>query len=124
MSSDKIWNFNIFSNFQTSEFSQTTLPPGTSEISKPPHPHLPDVLCRRPLIYIDINQLNFYSVLSVNHIIVLFLMNYYIPYVRCTRRGLTKKIYGTYIFAEKGPFSNMACTRRCLARTHVRACHV
>ena len=40
--------------------------------------------------------------------------------VRCTRRGLTKKIYGTYIFAEKGPFSNMACTRRCLAFQFLR----
>ena len=47
-SSEKFWNFDFFRNFRTSELSQTT-PLPQSEISKPPPPHLPDVLCRRPL---------------------------------------------------------------------------
>ena len=40
------------------KFSQTSPPPGMSEISKPPPPppppHLPDVLCRWPLLFIYI----------------------------------------------------------------------
>ena len=50
-SSEKFWKFDFFRNFRTSELSQTTPSPrpGMSEISKPPPPHLPDVLCRRPL---------------------------------------------------------------------------
>ena len=55
MSSEKIVNFNLFNNFRTSEFSQTTPPPppppfGNVRNLKPP-PHLPDVLCQRPLTY-------------------------------------------------------------------------
>ena len=47
MGCEKIWNLN-FSDVRT--LSNHPLPrPGTSEISKPPPPHLPDVLCRRPL---------------------------------------------------------------------------
>ena len=45
MNSEKIWNFKFF------EFSQTTLVWEQPNFQEPPPPHLPDVLCRRPLIY-------------------------------------------------------------------------
>ena len=47
-SSDKVWKFDFFRNFRTSELSQTTSPPPVRECPKfknHPPPHLPDVLC-------------------------------------------------------------------------------
>ena len=44
-SSEKFWKFDFFRNFRTSELSQTT-----------PLPHLPGVLCRRPLMYLIKND--------------------------------------------------------------------
>ena len=54
----QLWKY-FFRNFQMSELSQTTPSPrpGMSEISKPPPPHLPDVLCRRPLRYVVVYKI-------------------------------------------------------------------
>ena len=58
-SSEKFWNYDFFRNFRTSELSQTTpLPPSGNvrNFKTTPPPHLLDVLCRRPLMYL-INRL-------------------------------------------------------------------